>query len=255
MVKNNEKAVMGGSTESVDLAALLMALGFHCDEAKVIEGINVDNGRKQPSTMSWQFSPKSLDNKYDIDKVKRSWKLPKSFTLDAVPLSRLLAHNLAVLKSIAAKPRNVIFSDLGGIGMLSDNPQTENAKDLLIHNNGFGGECDTATCALAITLGVVPQSLYVERGRLSVVFLTVPSQVCLHDVKRMLRDPKMRDPENMHAVAILVCQCLNRQVILDNMHRMKRNRRLIADGGDTQILYNPDSVSEKDKDRIKRFLG
>lgn len=56
MAKNNEKAVMGGSTESVDLAALLMALGFHCDEAKVIEGINVDNGREQPKTMSWQFS-------------------------------------------------------------------------------------------------------------------------------------------------------------------------------------------------------
>lgn len=139
--------------------------------------------------------------------------------------------------------------------MLSDNPQSENAKDLLIHNNGFGGECDTATCALAITLGVVPQSLYVERGRLSVVFLTVPSQVSLNDVKRMLRDPKMRDPENMHAVAILVCQCENRQVILDNMHRMKRNRRLIADGGDTQNSLQPRQCFGERQGTHKAFFG
>lgn len=184
--------------------------------------------------------------------------MPKEFTLDAIPLSRLLAHNLAMLKSIAAKPRNVIFSDLGGVGMLSDNPRSDNAKDLLIHNNGFGGESDSATCALALTLGVIPQSLYVERGgRLSVVFLNTQDQVSINDVKRLMNDPRMRDPENMHAVAVLVCQLENRQVILDGIHnnRMKRNRRLIADGGETQILYNPDSVSDKDRERIKRFLG
>lgn len=255
MNKQEEKAVLGSSTESVDLAALLMALGFRLDDAKVIEGINIDNGKQQPKTMSWSFSSKSVDNKYDIDKVKRQWKMPKAFTLDPVPLSRLLAHNLAMIKSLAVKPRNVIFSDLGGIGMLSDNPRSNNAKDLLIHNNGFGGECDSATAALAITLGVIPQSLYVERGRLSVVFLNTQDQVSLNDVKRLMNDPKMRDPSNMHAVAILVCQLENRGVIIENMHNIKRNRRLIADGGETQILYNPDSVSEKDKERIKRWLS
>lgn len=185
--------------------------------------------------MSWSFSQKSLDGKFDIDKVKRAWKLPKDFTLDAIPLSRLLAHNLALLKSLSVKPRNVIYSDLGGIGMLSDNPRSSNAKDILIHNNGFGGECDTATCALALTLGVIPQSLYVERGRLSVVFLNTQDQVSINDVKRLMNDPRMRDPENMHAVAILVCQLENRQIILDEIHnnRVKRNRRLIADGGET----------------------
>lgn len=230
---NNDKAIVGGSTESVDLASLLMALGFKLDDAKVIEGINVDSGREQPKTMSWSFSQKSMDGKFDIDKVKRAWKMPKEFTLDSIPLSRLLAHNLAMLKSLSVKPRNVIFSDLGGIGLLSDNPRSDNAKDIFIHNTGFGGESDSATAALAITLGVVPCSLYVERGRLSVVFLNTQDQVSLNDVKRLMRDPRMREPENMNSVAILVCQLENRQVILDNLHNMKRNRRLVADGGET----------------------
>lgn len=44
--KQSDKAIVGGSTESVDLAALLMSLGFKLDDAKVIEGINVDSGRE-----------------------------------------------------------------------------------------------------------------------------------------------------------------------------------------------------------------
>lgn len=39
------------------------------------------------------------------------------------------------------------------------------------------------------------------------------------------------------------------------MDNIKRNRRIIADGGETQVMYNPDSVSDADKERIKRFLG
>lgn len=207
MNNKNDAAVIGGSTESVDLAALLMALGFHLIDAKVIESIDITSsrGRQQPKTMSWTFSRKSLDNQYDMDKVKGKWKLPKAYTLDAIPLSRLLAHNLAMLKSLARQPRNVIFSDLGGIGIISDYAQSKNSRDIMIHNSGIGGVSDSATAALAITLGVIPQDIVIERGRLSVSFLMVENQVSINDIQHIMKDDKMRHPENMHAVAILVC--------------------------------------------------
>lgn len=248
--------ILGGTTESVDLAALLLALDFPLNEASIIEGKNLDSSGHDPkSTMSWNFKDKSTDNKYSLDKVKAGWKLPDKFTLDVLQLSRLLAHNCAVLKNIAKKPQGAIFNDFNGIGMLADCKKCENTADITMHNFGWGGVCDTATAALAITLGCIPVAMYMSAGKLHVLFKYEAGKVTVDDIKSMINDDSMRLESNKNPVAILICQLDNRAEILANMSKFRKKIRLIADGGETQVLFDPNNLSQKTREKIERHFS
>lgn len=249
-----EQSIIGSTTESVDLAALLLALNFPLMDACVIKGQSLDNSRDPRKTMSWKFAQKSVDGRYDVDKVKRGWVLPKSFTLDVLQLSRLLAHNLAIIKSVAKRPQGLIYSDLGGIGIVGDEAKSDDVKDLAVHTIGYGGTCDTQAIALAITLGVRPSAMYVRQGRLYMVFDYKSGAVNIDDVIGMLKDDNMRDERNTKEIAVLICQLDNRGEILANIDKFRQKVRLIADGGDTQVMYDPNRLSAKDKERIYKFF-
>lgn len=166
-----EESILGSSIESIDLAALLLALDFPINDASVIEGKNLDSAGHDPKkTMSWKFCNTSTDGRYTIDKVKDGWKLPKKFTLDVLQLSRLLAHNMAVLKNVAKRPQGLIYSDFGGIGIIGDEKKSDVVKDITLNNIGFGGCSDTSTNALAITLGCIPVGMYMRQGKLNMLF-------------------------------------------------------------------------------------
>lgn len=58
------------TTESIDLAALLLALGFTLNDVSQSEAKSVDGTRTpKQSTMAWEFSEKSEDGAWTIDKV------------------------------------------------------------------------------------------------------------------------------------------------------------------------------------------
>lgn len=250
------ETVIGTDIESIDLAALLIALDFPLIDVHVIEGVNIDSAGKNPkNTMSWKFCDKSTDGKYSVDKVRAEWKMPKEFTLDVLKLSRLLAHNLSVVKKIAKRPQNAIYTDMGGIGVIGDRQYRGNSKDLPISNHGFGGVCDSDTIALAVTLGVVPNNMYVSGGRLYMTFFDDAKSIGLNDVVNMMRDERLRNVANTNPVAVLACQLDNRSVILENMDKMRRKVRLIADGGETQVLFEKGRLSEENKKRIQSYLG
>lgn len=204
--------------------------------------------------MSWEFRQKSNDHAYDIDKVRQGWTTPKSFTLDVLQLSRLLAHNLAILKHVAKHPQNVVYNDLGGIGMLSDCSKSSTCKDIPIHNIGWGGTCDSQAMALAITLGCIPATMYMRQGRLYMVFEYQNDKVNIDDIVNMMQDDRMRDPLNKNAISILICQLDNRSEILRNMDKFRRKIRLVGEGGESQVLYDPDRLTAKDKEKIYRFF-
>lgn len=204
--------------------------------------------------MSWEFRQKSNDHAYDLDKVRQGWSLPKSFTLDVLQLSRLLAHNLGILKHVSKRPQGVVWSDLGGIGMLGDSPKSSTCKDIPIHNIGWGGTCDTQAMALAITLGCIPATMYMRQGRLYMVFEYQHDKVNIDDVANMMRDDRMRDPLNKNAISILICQLDNRSEILKNMDSFKRKIRLVGEGGESQVLFDPERLSAKDKEKIYQFF-
>lgn len=250
-----EESILGSSIESVDLAALLISLDFPLNEASVIEGKNLDSAGHDPKkTMSWKFCNTSTDGRYTIDKVKEGWKLPKKFTLDVLQLSRLLAHNMAVLKNVAKRPQGLIYSDFGGIGILADEKKSDVAKDIPLNNIGFGGCSDTAANALAITLGCIPVAMYKRGNNLSMLFDYREGKVNIDDIKKMINDDRMRDENNKNAIAVLICQLDNRQEILANIDKFRKKIRLIADGGETQVLYDPNSLSSRDRERIERHF-
>lgn len=194
------------TTESIDLAALLLALGFTLNDVSQAEAKSVDGTRTpKQSTMSWDFSEKSEDGAWSIDKVQSGWTLPKQFTLDTLQLSRLLSHNLAVLKHCAQRPQALIWTDLGGIGILGNEPYGDVTKELPINSIGWGGCHDTPTIALAITLGCTPVGLYRKQGQLHVLFQDFSDRVNVSDIQRFMADDRLRDPLNSNAIAVLVC--------------------------------------------------
>lgn len=254
-MKTQDYSVLATSIESVDLAALLIALDFPMMDATVINGINVDSNEKVNSTMSWKFGSRSSDGKYTIDKIRREWELPKEYTLDVCKLSRLLAHNVGVLKHVSKRPQALVWNDFGGIGMLSDEPRSATYKELPISNSGFGGTCDTSTMALAITLGVIPLSMYISLGRLYMTFSRSDGQLDLNTVQKLMKDPSMRKEGVKNALAVLVCQLDNRAEILANMSMMKQKVRLVSDGGATQVMFTKGALSERDKKKIMDYMG
>ena len=82
---------IGTSIESVDLAALLIALEFPLISCNTVEGVNLDGGATPRKTITWKFGKVSENGKHRLDEVRRKWILPKEFTLDVYQLSRLLA--------------------------------------------------------------------------------------------------------------------------------------------------------------------
>lgn len=252
---NDNTTTMGSSIESVDLAALLIALDFNLISCNTVEGINLDGGKAPKKTITWKFADQSKNGKHKMSSVRQKWVLPKEFTLDVYKLSRLLAQNLGILKNVSKRPSSLVWNDLGGIGLLSTDHLTNNYRDLSISNRGFGGVCDTNTAALAITLGVIPNGLYVDNGRLYVSFDFTPNAVNVTDVFKMLKDPNMRNVLNDNAIATLICQLDNREVILENIQNMRKKIRLIANGGETQVMFEKSQLDEKLKAKINDFMG
>lgn len=246
---------IGTSVDSIDLAAFLIALGFPLISCNTVEGVRLDGGVAPKTTITWKFKDLSEDGKHKIDNVKQKWVLPKKFTLDVYQLSRLLAQNLGIIKNIAKKPQNIVWNDFDGIGMLANTEKTVNNKMLPISTTGFGGVCDTATIALCITLGVVPNSMYVSNGRLYMTFLNNGNNVTVNDVHTMMKDPLMRDPKNTNAIATLICQLDNRSEILANIDKMRKKIRLIGDDGESQVLFEKGKLSDKDKKKISQMFG
>lgn len=192
---------------------------------------------------------------HKLDNVKSKWVLPKGFTLDVYQLSRLLAQNLGIIKNLSKRPGTIIWNDLDGIGLLASRECTEKHKVLPISTTGYGGICDTSTMALAITLGVIPNSMYVSNGRLYMTFQNSSNSVNVNDVHAMMKDPAMRNPTNFNTIATLICQLDNRSEILANIDKMRKKIRLIGDGGETQVMYEKGKLTEKDKNKIQDLFG
>lgn len=248
-------STIGTTIDSIDLAALLIALGFPLVSCNTVEGIRLDGGVAPKKTITWKFKDYSEDGKHKIDNVRQKWVLPKDFTLDVFQLSRLLAQNLGIIKNIAKRPETIVWNDFDGIGLLANKEKTVNNKVIPISTTGFGGVCDTATIALAITLGVVPNTMYVNNGRLYMTFLNNGNNVTVNDVHNMLKDPAMRDPNNKNAIAVLICQLDNRSEILANIDNMRKKIRLIGDDGETQVLFEKGKLTQKDKAKIEDLFG
>lgn len=246
---------IGTSIDSIDLAAFLISLGFPLVSCNTVEGINVDGGPAPKKTITWKFRDVSENGKHKIEDVRRKWVLPKEFTLDTYKLSRLLAQNLGVIKNLAKKPSTIVWNDYNGIGLLSSTEKTLKHKVLPISTSGFGGICDTSTMALAVTLGVIPNSMYVTNGRLYMSFINSNNSVNVNDVYGMMKDPAMRDPNNFNVIATLICQLDNRSEILANIDKMRKKIRLIGDGGETQVMYEKGKLSAEDKAKIEDLFS
>lgn len=246
---------IGTSIESVDLAALLIALDFPLITCNTVEGIRVDGGQTPRKTITWKFGNVSQDGLNKLGDVKSKWVLPKEFTLDVFKLSRLLAQNLGIIKNLAKRPATVIWNDFDGIGLLSSKACSKTCKELPVSTTGFGGVCDTCTMALAVTLGVVPVSMYTSNGRFYMTFSRNSNSVNLDDVITMMRDPNMRKPDNKNQIAILICQLDNRSEILANIDKMRKKIRLIGDGGETQAMFEQGKLTQKDKQKLNDLFS
>lgn len=250
MSENTE--VISCEVSSIDFAALLIAMGFELVDTSVIETVSLDSitAPKDRYTGSvWHFKTNGLNG--SVNAVKGRWKLPTRLSTDAVELARLLAHNLSALKHAAIDKKEFRVRDLGGIGMIDNSGEWVRMNTYL----RFGGTCDTATAALAITLGCKPAMCYVKGGKFYTVFDdSDPSQLRLEDIKRMMADPNMRREDNNTWMATLVCMLDNRAYILDNLHTIRRKLRITADGGMTQALVDKD-MDEKTKRALDRHFN
>lgn len=65
----------------------------------------------------------------------------------------------------------------------------------------------------------------------------------------------MRNVLNDNAIATLICQLDNREVILENIQNMRKKIRLIANGGETQVMFEKSQLDEKLKAKINDFMG
>lgn len=244
-----DTSIIATTVESIDLAAFLLALGFPLIDVNKIESVKANEMMKfskGTASLSWQFGQVSEDGRWNLEEVRNGWQLPKEYTLEAPKLSRLLAHNLSLVKSLSQRPRDINYRDMGGIGMISDN----DGNIIVRHQrSGWGGTCNSQLIALAITLGLTPMESYTSCGRLYMTFNAATNgELTLNDLGGLLESPSMRDENNTHVIAYLICQLDNRQVILDDIHNYGKKIRLSSQDGKTQVLYNPASVN-KDKQR------
>lgn len=249
-----ESEIITGEISNIDLAAMLIAMDFRLMDASTITPVSLDSITAKKDTFkmtAWKFAKHSTSG-VSLESVKQKWKIPGKYTLDKVKLCRLLAHNHSCIRHIAAEPCSFRVMNLDGIGRI-DRSSGDNIP--LQPGRRPVGTCDTDAIALAITLGVKPVSCCSYNGRFYVAFLPGDgSTINLNDVEVMLKDKALRRDENTSVPSILVCMLDNRQVILDNIHTMRKRLRITADGGFTQALVPADGLSQAQKEAVERHF-
>lgn len=91
--------------DGVDKAALLFALGFPCAKITKVTGadLNSQTGRRLSPRLSWHFSQKSQDGRFDFRKVSQGFVLPErnAAHINIFQRARIAASNYHVLKRAA----------------------------------------------------------------------------------------------------------------------------------------------------------
>lgn len=249
-----ESEILTAEISNIDLAAMLIAMDFRLMDASTVTPVSLDSITAKKDTFkmtSWKFAKKSTSG-VSLESVKQKWRIPGKYTLDKVKLCRLLAHNHSCIRHIAAEPCSFHVMDLDGIGRI-DRSAGNNVPLQSVRRPV--GTCDTDAIALAITLGVRPVSCCCYNGRFYVAFLPGDgTTVSLVDVEVMLKDRSLRRDENDSVPSILVCMLDNRQVILDNIHNLRKRLRITADGGFTQALVPAEGLSQAQKEAVERHF-
>lgn len=245
--------VIGTDVKSIDLAALLLAYGFTLAGCSTVETVSLDSVTRpedRGTMTSWRFKDAPAPCGETLASVRQRWELPRRETVDAVQLARLLAHNHAALRHVAANPQGFHVRSLGGLGMVDRSGGTRYEFGQV-----FGGTADTDTMALAITLGVRLVGVGKAGGQMRAEFAADAGNVTLADVRAMLKSEALRREENMSPCALLVCMLENRKAILENMHNFRKQVRLTADGGQTQALYTPATATAEQKRQLEKHFS
>lgn len=239
---------------SLDLAALLVTLGFDLKECKVVNHINLNsqNHSPRPISASWHFSTHSpyCPDAGHIEKVMKRYSFPSTGepAVNVYQLAKIAAHNYQVLKSVILEGKKLQQIKGPNYTIFKNN----NGENIPQDNYAQFASCDIASIAVAGALGCEIAGYSIINNKLFVRMNPTNDGINLRMIEDMKQDYAISNTTNFNTLPVLIATFINREQLMNEMH--EQSKAVMITRGDKLVMFGK-NTSDKLKHKALRFIN
>lgn len=220
--------------DSVDIAALLLSLGFKMQTfrtytTKSVDSLHVDEDKRA----YWEFSPRSQYNSMELSDVLRKYRAPARGEEPANICERafVVDKNYQALKSITVLGKPLFQQHANNYIILNN---TSGQRIRLERYGEPASVTDFDVVAISAALGCTVSRACINNGVVSVDMMPSPDGVTAHSVMECKRSPEVRDVRNFATMPVLLAMMSNRRALMDSIH----DKRLVLCRGQKKVTLS-----------------
>lgn len=239
--------------KEVDLAALLIALGYDCTDYIITTMIDLNNDtpQKREKTATYTFSDysKGCSDYGSARSVLENYKLPKKGKpCNIIEAAKLSAHNYQVLKSVIlhGEPLQQIegvdyymLKNANGMNIIKDN------------HSDYYKSSNLASIAIGAAIGCKIISYSLENGILTVSMTRSKEGITVNEIDQLLNNDSDDNESDYNMLSVLVATFINREYLIKGIYA-KQQVMLIR--GSKRAYFSPNADNEL-KQRILKELN
>jgi hypothetical protein len=239
--------------DSLDIAALLVTLGYELKEVKCVNHIdlNSQSHAPRPISASWHFSTHSsyCPEAGHVEKVIKKYEFPYQgdSTVNVYQIAKIAAHNYQVLKSVILNGEKLQQKEGPNYTVLKNNNGDNIEKEVI-----YGASCDTASIAIAAALGCKVSSYCIVNDRLYVNMLPSKDGITLKMIEDMKQDQSIANTLNFNTLPVLVAMFINRDILKKEIY--EQNKTVLITRGEKIAMINK-NASDSIKQRALKFIN